>query len=84
MNFDEIRNMNDMQLKKYLNNLTNRHVYYCAKCDSVVSNRERRNISVGICNKCVGQVSRKLCTLCDNCYVELLDFLGVNEPNWEE
>ena len=33
MNIDKIRSMNDEELRKYLQNLSNRDVSTCAKCN---------------------------------------------------
>ena len=80
MNFDEIRSLNDEQLKKYLNHISNNRVLFCSKCEEPLSSCDRKVISVGVYDKKAGQKSRQLCSLCYNCYVDLLDFLAINEP----
>lgn len=81
MNFDEIRSLNDEQLKKYLNHISNNKVLFCSKCEEPLSSYDRKVISVGVYDKKSGQKSRQLCSLCYNCFVDLLEFLAVSEPN---
>lgn len=82
MNFDEIRSLNDEQLKKYLNHISKNRVLFCSKCGQQLSSYDRKIISASVYDKRVGQKSRVLCNLCYACYVDLLDFLAVNEPNY--
>ena len=53
MNIDYIRNMSDVELKRFLNR-KDRITLYVFKYEN-----------------------RKLCNLCKDCYIELLDYLGV-------
>ena len=82
MNFDEIRSLNDEQLKKYLNHISKNRVLFCYKCGQPLSSYDRKTISASVYDKKAGQKSRVLCNLCYTCYVNLLDFLAVNEPNY--
>lgn len=84
MNLDEIRNMSDEQLRSFMNNLSQRNNIFCSKCGNVVNPKERKNINIGIYDKHIGQKVRKLCSLCNNCYVDLLDYLGISDIEWEE
>lgn len=84
MNLDEIRNMNDEQLRTFMNNLSQRNNIFCSKCGNVVNPRKRKNINIGIYDRHIGQKVRKLCSLCNNCYVDLLDYLGISDIEWEE
>lgn len=51
MNFDEIRSLNNEQLKKYLNHISNNKVLFCSKCEQPLSSYDRRVISVGVYDK---------------------------------
>ena len=82
MNFDEIRSLNDEQLKKYLSHISKNRVLFCSKCGQPLSSYDRKTISASVYDKKAGQKSRVLCNLCYTCYVNLLDFLEVNEPNY--
>lgn len=84
MNLDEIRNMSDEQLRSFMNNLSQRNNIFCSKCGNVVNSRERKNINIGIYDSHIGQKVKKLCSLCNNCYVDLLDYLGISDIEWEE
>lgn len=50
---------------------------YCGKCGDYIYRQPRRTIFVTRYDKYTGQYQRKLCSLCMNCYTELLDFLEV-------
>lgn len=84
MNLDEIRNMSDEQLRTFMNNLSQRNNIFCSKCGNIVNSQERRNINIGIYDRQIGQKVKKLCSLCNNCYVDLLDYLGISDIEWEE
>ena len=75
MNLDRIRNMTDKELEKYLHSLSTRN-NICLKCG------KKRNYVINIQNKKKIQ-QKKLCSLCDSCYAELLDYLGVNDILWD-
>lgn len=84
MNLDDIRNMNDNDLRSFINNLSQRNNVFCVKCGNVVSHKERKNINIGIYDSHIGQKTRKLCSLCHECYVDLLDYLAVADIEWED
>ena len=48
----------------------------CVKCGSIVGYADRKTINVSVYGR-NGQKSKKLCTLCSDCYIDLLDYLGV-------
>lgn len=84
MDLDEIRNLSDEQLRSFINNLSQRNNIFCTKCGNVVNHRERKNINIGIYDSHAGQKVRKLCSLCNNCYVDLLDYLAISDIEWED
>ena len=84
MDLNTIRNMSDDELRSFMNNLSKRNNIFCSRCRNVVNSRDRYNINISIYDRAVGQKARKLCSLCQSCYVDLLDYLGVQDINWEE
>ena len=76
MNLEKIRNMNDEELKKYLKSLSNKN-NACTKCG-----KKEPNFTINIKNKELFQ-QKKLCHLCNDCYVDLLDYLGVCDIIWD-
>ena len=55
----------------------------CVRCGAICGYADRKTISVGIYDRHIGQRVKKLCTLCNNCYSDLLDYLGVPDVNLE-
>ena len=84
MNFDDIRKMSDEQLRSFMNQLSQKNNIFCSKCGNIVNYKIRKTINIGIYSSRCGQKVKKLCSLCNDCYVELLDYLGMNDINWEE
>jgi len=83
MNLDKIRNMSDEKLRSFINDISQRNNIFCSKCGNVVSSRERKTINIGINHKGTQKV-RKLCSLCDSCYVDLLDYLAISDIEWSD
>lgn len=48
----------------------------CIRCGTITGYADRKTINVSVYSRGGGQKSKKLCTLCNNCYYDLLDFLG--------
>lgn len=55
----------------------------CVRCGDVVGYADRKTINVSVYGR-KGQKSKKLCTLCNNCYSDLLDYLGVCDVDFGE
>lgn len=56
----------------------------CIRCGAIVGYADRKTISASIYLRgSGGQKTKKLCTLCNSCYYELLDYLGVLDPEWQ-
>ncbi len=55
----------------------------CVRCGVIVGYADRKTINVSIYGR-HGQKAKKLCTLCNDCYIELLDYLGVPDVEWGE
>lgn len=55
----------------------------CTRCGAIVGYADRRTINVGIYDRHIGQRVKKLCTLCNGCYSDLLDYLAVPDVNFE-
>ena len=86
MKLSEIRKMNDNELKAFLMRMQNGN-YFCSKCGQYVHPHEKVNIYInryGVGKYHCGTIQRKLCSLCNDCYTDMLDYLGVQDINWEE
>lgn len=77
MDLQIIRNMSDEDLEKYLKGLTKRNNTNCVKCGKISG-----NYTVNIQNKKKIQ-QKKLCSLCNDCYVDLLEYLGLCDIIWD-
>lgn len=78
MNLDEIRKMNDYELSCFINSRTQKKEYQvCCKCGKDVYTKKER-IGLFVYKGCYCQ-SFKLCTICNECYTDLLDYLGVKD-----
>lgn len=82
MNLDSIRNMSDNELRSFMNQLSQRNNIFCSKCGNIINPRDRKNINIGVYDSHVGQKTKKLCSLCDGCYIDLLDYLSVSDIDW--
>ena len=51
----------------------------CGKCGEYIYRQPKITIFISKYDKHTGQKQRKLCSLCMNCYAELLDFLEVTD-----
>lgn len=83
MDLNKIRNMSDNELRSFMNELSQRNNIFCSKCGNVVSPKNRKNINISIYDGHAGQKARKLCSLCNSCYTDLLDYLGVSDIEWD-
>lgn len=72
MELNKIRNMNDVELTSFLNNISQRNTQVCCKCSNVTFKENK----IGIYTY-KGCDNEKLCTLCYDCYVNLLDYLEI-------
>lgn len=50
---------------------------YCGKCGGYIYRQQKITIFISKYDKKTGQHQRKLCSLCMNCYTNLLDYLEV-------
>lgn len=50
---------------------------YCGKCGTYIYRQPKITIFISRYDKHSGQYQRKLCSLCMNCYTNLLDYLEV-------
>lgn len=77
MDLNKIRNMSDEDLELYLKSLSNRKTNSCFKCG-----KTNANYTVNILNKKKAQ-QKKLCSLCNDCYSDLLDDLSISDILWD-
>ena len=54
----------------------------CVRCGDIVGYADRKIINVSIYDRHIGQKTKKLCTLCNKCYVDLLDYLGIPDVDF--
>lgn len=84
MNLEKIRNMNDDELRKYINELSKKNNIVCVKCGATTERKDRKNITVSISEKYNYSLrTKKLCSLCNECYAGLLEYLGTEDIDWE-
>ena len=76
MNLDNIRNMNDEDLKKYLKILTDRKKSNCSFCG------KKGIYTINIRNSEVYQ-QKKLCSMCESCYKKMLEYLKLEDIIWD-
>lgn len=72
MKLNEIRKMSDKDLMRFLNNVSQRNAQVCCKCGNVTFKENK--IAIYTYKGCE---NKKLCTLCKDCYVSLLDYLEI-------
>lgn len=77
MKYDDIRKMNDKELNHFLLNIQRDNKRVCSKCKEFILNKIVINVRKN-------QTTRTLCVLCENCYADMLEFLGINDADWEE
>lgn len=83
MDLNQIRNMNDDELRRFMTNLSQRNNIICSKCGNIIISKDRKTINIGTYDKHMGQKVKKLCSLCNDCYIDLLDYLSISDVNWE-
>lgn len=76
-NYNQIRNMSDKELNAFLVDIQRSDKRICQKCGEFIL--DKRTLSVR-----KEYLTRTLCILCENCYSDLLDFLNINDVNWNE
>ena len=81
MNLEKIRNMPDEQLARFINDVSQRNSIICSKCGGIIISKERKCLMVSINDKGI-QKSKKLCNLCNECYIDLLDYLSISDVEW--
>ena len=77
MDLNRLRTMDDRELTAYLKSLSGRKGNNCIRCS-----KPNGNYTINIQNKKKLQ-QKKLCNLCESCYVDLLEYLGTCDIIWE-
>lgn len=75
MNINDIRKMSDRELNSFLATIQKDEKRICAKCGDFILNK----ITITVRK---GQTTRVLCTLCENCYSDILDYLSIQDANF--
>lgn len=73
MDVNDIRNMSDNELKRFLNTVSQKNAQMCCKCGKNTTRNDRIGIYV------FKYENRKLCNLCTDCYTNLLDYLEISD-----
>lgn len=73
MKLCELKKLEDKEFIEYISNMQRTKSTFCIRCGDIVTRDDRRTISVSKDNIKV----KKLCTLCEGCYSDILDHLGV-------
>ena len=76
MDLEKIRSMSDEELESYLKAISNK------KSVRIKCGQARPNYTINISNKKKMQ-QKKLCSLCNDCYIDLLDYLGTCDIIWD-
>lgn len=74
MKIANVKNMSDKEVYNLLNSLSNKNVRVCCRCGEILYKANRITIY-----RDASSVPKKLCSLCKDCYTELLEYLGVND-----
>lgn len=82
--YEWLRKKSDAEISDWLKNTVGTKMPFCTKCGIVPGRNERKTISVSVYDKHLGQKTKKLCSLCSNCYTELLDYLGICDVEWSD
>ena len=77
MELSKIRAMSDSELENYLKSLSNKRLNVCLKCGG-----SKIRYTINVQNKKKIQ-QKKLCNLCEDCYNDLLDYLGTCDIIWD-
>ena len=75
MNLNDVRNMSDKELNSFLAAIQKDERRICNKCGEFIL--DKRTLTVRR-----DQTTRTLCTLCNSCYIDLLEYLGINDVQW--
>lgn len=75
MKLSDIRNMNDRELNHFLTKIQKDEKRVCAKCKEFILNKRTINVRKN-------QTTRTLCVLCENCYIDVLEFLGIKDAEF--
>jgi hypothetical protein len=67
--------MSDKDLNKFLCNMSRKKTIFCMKCGNEII-IDRHTISV---TKPDDYSAKKLCCLCQNCYIDMLENLGIGD-----
>lgn len=71
MKISDLKQLEDKEFIKYISDIQRKKTPICIRCGTFTN--DRRTISV---TKDSIKI-KKLCTLCESCYSDLLDFIGV-------
>lgn len=73
MDFEEVKNMNKTEFEQFIYKIQSSKQKFCVKCGKFTL--DRITVSVGK----EGKSPKKLCNMCNGCYADMLDHLGIND-----
>lgn len=73
MNFEDIKNMNKKEFEQFIFSVQSSNKKFCARCGNFTLDRITLSISKN------GKSPKKLCNMCNECYIDMLDFLGMSD-----
>ena len=74
-NYNEIRKMSDKELNLFLVDIQRSNKRICNKCGGFILNKTTVSVRRDY-------TAKTLCTLCENCYADVLEFIGINDVDW--
>lgn len=76
MNFEEIKNMDKKEFEQFIFKVQSHNQKFCVRCGNFTL--DRITISVNKSYE-TNYSTRKLCNLCKECYIDMLDYLGISD-----
>lgn len=73
MNFEDIKKMNKKDFEQFIFKIQSNSQKFCVRCGNFTLDR----ITVSVSKN--GKGLRKLCNMCNNCYSDMLDYLGIGD-----
>lgn len=73
MNFEDIKKMDKKDFEQFIFRIQSSNQKFCTRCGNFTLDR----ITVSIAKD--GKSPRKLCNMCNNCYSDMLDYLGISD-----
>ena len=76
MNFEQIKNMDKKEFEKFIFQIQSTKKKFCVICGNFTI--DKITISVNKSEK-TNYSSKKLCNICEECYTDMLEYLGISD-----